>query len=195
MQVHQFQVSYIAEEDRILVRMNSTDGQEQSLWLTRRLMLTLFPRLDQAVQGLDPAQTVALGHDGAADSAVRSYQQEAALSQSDFETPYQTVPPEAAAGPLLVTTAHYQIRRRREMTLRFEESVKNRSEARTVEIQMVSETALALMHVLRLGVQASGWGLPGAESAQAAPAAAATEDPDLAGWDAFANAEPPKYLN
>ena len=49
MQVHQFQVSYVAEQDRLLVRMNSTAGDEQGLWLTRRLMLDLFPHLDKAI--------------------------------------------------------------------------------------------------------------------------------------------------
>ena len=70
MQVHQFQVSYVAEQDRLLVRMNSTAGDEQGLWLTRRLMLDLFPHLDKAVHELSLSDPQTVGHDGAAEGAV-----------------------------------------------------------------------------------------------------------------------------
>ncbi|WP_296507458.1 hypothetical protein [Rhodoferax sp.] len=196
MQVHQFQVSYVAEQDRILVRMNSTAGDEQSLWLTRRLMLNLFPHLDKAVHELSLSTASAVGHDGAADHAVRAYQQEETLSQSDFETPYQEVSPDDAAGPLLVTTAHYQLRNEQEMSLRFDEKFKGQTEARSIEINMVSETALALLHVLRLGLQASGWGIGGASATEAPVLRAPEPQEDDAGeWDAFTHAERPKYLN
>ena len=35
MQIHQLSVSYQAEQDRLLLRVSSTDGQEMRLWLTR----------------------------------------------------------------------------------------------------------------------------------------------------------------
>ena len=49
MQVHQFSVSYVQEQDRILVRINTTAGEELRVWFTRRLMLPLWPNLNKAV--------------------------------------------------------------------------------------------------------------------------------------------------
>jgi hypothetical protein len=62
---------------------------------------------------------------------------------------------------------------------------------------MVSETALALLHVLRLGLQASGWGISGANQpdTQSALPTQASMDADTSDWEAFALAERPKYLN
>lgn len=196
MQVHQFQVSYVAEQDRLLVRMNSTAGDEQGLWLTRRLMLDLFPHLDKAVHELSLSDPQTVGHDGAAEGAVRAHQQAETLGQSDFQTPYQEASPDAG-GPLLVTAAHYQLLNKHEMSLRFDEACQGQIETRTVEIHMVSETALALLHVLRLGLQASGWGISGANQTdtQSALPTQASMDADTSDWDAFALAERPKYLN
>ena len=47
MQIHQLSVSYQAEQDRLLLRVSSTSGQEMRLWLTRRLMLGLWPLISR----------------------------------------------------------------------------------------------------------------------------------------------------
>jgi hypothetical protein len=47
MQIHQLSVSYQAEQDRLLLRVSSTNGQEMRLWLTRRLMLGLWPLISR----------------------------------------------------------------------------------------------------------------------------------------------------
>ena len=45
MKLHQLSVVYLAEQDRILVRANTSEAAEMRLWLTRRLMLGLWPLL------------------------------------------------------------------------------------------------------------------------------------------------------
>ena len=47
MQIHQLSVSYQAEQDRLLLRVSSTGGEEMRLWLTRRLMLGFWPLISQ----------------------------------------------------------------------------------------------------------------------------------------------------
>jgi hypothetical protein len=41
-QLHQMQMSYVAEEDRILWRINTTDGAEVRFWVTRRYLALLW---------------------------------------------------------------------------------------------------------------------------------------------------------
>ena len=45
MQIHQMSVTYLPEQDRILMRINTTEGEEMRMWLTRRLMVGLWPLL------------------------------------------------------------------------------------------------------------------------------------------------------
>ena len=52
MELHQVSVAYQAEEDRLLVRIRTRQAQLLEVWLTRRLMVRLWPALDQAVTTL-----------------------------------------------------------------------------------------------------------------------------------------------
>ena len=47
MQIHQMSVSYLPEQDRILMRVNTVEGEEMRMWLTRRLMVGLWPLLSK----------------------------------------------------------------------------------------------------------------------------------------------------
>ena len=47
MKIHQLSVNYLAEQDRILMRVNTAASEEMRLWLTRRLMLGLWPLLSK----------------------------------------------------------------------------------------------------------------------------------------------------
>lgn len=41
-QLHQMQMSYVGEEDRVLWRINTTDGAEVRFWVTRRYLALLW---------------------------------------------------------------------------------------------------------------------------------------------------------
>ncbi|MDP3828570.1 MAG: hypothetical protein Q8Q74_18610, partial [Polaromonas sp.] len=47
MNIHQVSVSYVREQDRLMIRINGRDGGELRAWLTRRLALALLPVLDK----------------------------------------------------------------------------------------------------------------------------------------------------
>ena len=47
MKIHLMSVTYLAEQDRILMRVNTAAAEEMRLWLTRRLMLGLWPLLSK----------------------------------------------------------------------------------------------------------------------------------------------------
>jgi len=57
MDIHQLSVSYAREHDRILVRINTTAGEELRLWLTQRLLRSLLPHLGKAAADLEASRT------------------------------------------------------------------------------------------------------------------------------------------
>lgn len=199
MQIHQFQVSYLAEQDRILVRMNSTNGQEQRLWLTRRMLLGLYPHLEQTSAQLTLADASPVGHDGAAGDAVQAFQRQETLDRTDFDTPFQSPQPlfTDADQPLLVTAAHIQQQDASMLSVRFEETLPGMPESRQLEINLGSDTLVALLHVISLALQNSDWGLQTAAARPPTPPQTIVIETDAqdSEWDAFAAAEPPKYLN
>ncbi|WP_138515031.1 hypothetical protein [Rhodoferax bucti] len=199
MQIHQFQVSYLAEQDRILVRMNSTNGQEQRLWLTRRMLLGLYPHLEQTSAQLTIADASPVGHDGAAGDAVQAFQRQETLDRTDFDTPFQSPQPlfTDADQPLLVTAAHIQQQGASMLSVRFEETLPGMPESRQLEINLGSDTLVALLHVISLALQNSDWGLHTAAARPPTPPQTIVIETDAqdSEWDAFAAAEPPKYLN
>src|SRR3954470_23576686 len=108
MQIHQLSVSYQAEHDRLLMRVSSTGGDEMRLWLTRRLMLGLWPLIsrletDQLLK-LEAAGSVLDEADEELRRMLADFRKEEFLQRADFDTPYQDqqkLP--LGSDPLLVT--------------------------------------------------------------------------------------------
>lgn len=108
MKVHQLSVTYLREQDRLLVRINTSDAEELRLWFTRRLMLELWPLLhrmldDQLVQAESSVTS------GAADDDLKQmladFRKQELLEEADFDTPYDDRQAHLPLGeePLLVT--------------------------------------------------------------------------------------------
>jgi hypothetical protein len=199
MHIHQFQASYQLEHDRILVRLNTTDGQEQRIWFTRRLMMGLFPHLEKANGRLALPSATPVGHDGAAGKAVSDFHRQETLEKTDFETPFQSVQPMLLATdvPLLVTAVHITPVKNESLTLKFDEAIPGTDQVRSIEINMVGSVMLGLMHVLGMALKASGWGVAinAPVDAPATTVLAQPLPPLPDSQDAFAAAQPPKYLN
>lgn len=108
MKVHQLSVTYLREQDRLLVRINTSDAEELRLWFTRRLMLELWPLLHQMLDDqLIHAESSVTS--GAADDDLRQmladFRKEELLQEADFDTPYDDRQAHLPLGeePLLVT--------------------------------------------------------------------------------------------
>lgn len=199
MHIHQFQASYQLEHDRILVRLNTTDGQEQRVWFTRRMMLGLFPHMEKMTARLALPHTTPVGHDGSAGKAVSDFHRQEALEKTDFSTPFQSVQPMLVANdaPLLVTSIQITPHNNESFTLKFDEAIAGTDQVRSMEINMGGTIMLGLMHVLGMALKASGWGIsvtpPFEASSELAMAQEVTQADDE--LDAFTAAQPPKYLN
>lgn len=100
--IKQLQLAYSAEQDRILIRINSDDAQEVRCWLTRRMVLRLMPSIKTVMKTM-----ITVDHPLAepAREALLDMSRQAALQQADFSTPFTETPQKLPLGaePLVVT--------------------------------------------------------------------------------------------
>ena len=105
--ISQLQFSYHAVEDRLLLRLATTAGEEIRFWLTRRYAHLLNQAL-RAQVAADP--DLATQPKGEAREAVRQFKQEAANSEGNFADAFR---PNASfplgETPLLAKTLTYKV--------------------------------------------------------------------------------------
>ena len=101
MQIHQIQMSYNAQEDRILLRILTTQRAEFRFWMTRRYVKLLWTVLIKLLER-DPA--AAAQADESLRRTVMGMQHASAVSGGEFAKPYEegvSVLPLGAAPVLL----------------------------------------------------------------------------------------------
>jgi len=84
-QLHQFQLTYVPLQDRLLFRINTLEKQEFRFWLTRRYVKLLWQALLEMLKN----RHVHHYTDEETRAAVLSFQHQHAVSQADFTTDYQ----------------------------------------------------------------------------------------------------------
>lgn len=105
--IHQMNISFNAEEDRLILRMTANDAGamvEYRVWLTRRFVRLLLQSLHQSLgAGLQEDKTISPEHQ----QAMLRFQQESVLAKTDFTTPFAEVGAALPLGPtpLLVSKA------------------------------------------------------------------------------------------
>ncbi|PWT73169.1 MAG: hypothetical protein C5B46_05800 [Proteobacteria bacterium] len=101
MRLHQLKVEFDAEQDRLLMRVSTSSGEEALLWLTRRCVLKLWPLLLEFVES---KPEIAARPDPLARKAMFEFEHEKALSQATFNKAYEEVERSRPLGndPLLV---------------------------------------------------------------------------------------------
>lgn len=170
--LHQLNIHFDPVEDRLLLRMTvaGADGRhEYRIWLTRRFIGLLWQSLQrtiddvlQADQRISPS-----GRD-----AVRRFQQESALAQADFSTPYAEGAADAPLGetPLLVSKARVGRAAQGGSVLTLEAAG-----GPAVRINLNDQLLHAFMKLLSDGARNAQWGLnlPLATEQDPAPSATA----------------------
>ena len=101
MKLHQINLEYVPEQDRLLMRISSGAGEEILLWLTRRCVKLLWPGLLNLAQTVPDIATQS--HD--VKTALLGMRHEAALAKTDFSKPYDGTSLERPLGtdPILVS--------------------------------------------------------------------------------------------
>jgi len=190
MHVHQLSITYVPEQDRILVRVNTKQGQELQFWFTRRLTLGLTPLLDRAVtehaaRQAGPATSHVAAMDAMSKMAMAQFQRAETLKSSDFTTPYKA--PEAGAfmfeSPLLVTEVNVAPMTNGQMRLSFSEKLTGVAEHRSLQMGLTDPLMHAFVHLLERAVAQSQWS--GSQNATPEPHAT----------DPSRGPDKPRYLN
>jgi hypothetical protein len=197
MQIHQLSFSHDREQDRILVRINSTTADEFRLWLTRRLSIQLLPLLDKVLSDqLAKSGATGTSHLIGADEQTKrmmaEFQSSDALKEADFSTPYDDSARNLPLGPdpLLVTEISFKPLRADLLEALFSEGSKGSraagqaGEPRQLRLNLDLRLAHSFIHMLRNCFVKAQWG----DSTVTASGASATPAQDLAGAK-------PRYLN
>ena len=191
MKIHQLSVNYLAEQDRILVRINTAQAEEMRLWLTRRLMLRLWPVLSNLITdhllGLESTNAALHAGDEELRRMLADFRKEQFLRHADFNTPYQGPPAAVPAGaePMLVTDVDATTLASGKLRLSFNEKLPKMAEPRKFHVELDSRLMHALLHLLEQALGQSHWhGAPGLPF----PRESAAEDDEHA-------AARPRYLN
>jgi hypothetical protein len=163
MKIHQLSVNYLAEQDRILVRINTAASEEMRLWLTRRLMLGLWPLLSKLLTKhllkLEAAGTSLDTADEDLKKMLADFRKEEFLKDADFETPYQENQAVQPLGeePLLVTDVDASPLPNGRLRLSFNERPPNAEKPRSFQMEMEPKLMQGLMHLLEQALGRSQW--------------------------------------
>jgi hypothetical protein len=190
MKIHQLSINYQAEQDRILLRINTAASEEVRLWVTRRLMLGLWPLLTrlltQHLLKLESAGSSLETADEGLKKMLTDFRKEQFLQEADFETPYdenQAALP-LGADPLLITDVDASPLASGRLRLSFNERMPGANETRSFHVELDPKLMQGMMHLLEQALARSQW--QEAFSAPVAVEEAAAEE-EAAGK--------PRYLN
>lgn len=193
MKIHQLSVNYLAEQDRILLRVNTAAGEEMRLWLTRRLMLGLWPLLSKLLTRhllkLEAAGTSLETADEGLRKMLADFRKEEFLKQADFETPYRETGAQLPLGekPLLVTDVDASPLANGRLRLSFNERRPNSDKPRNFQMDLEPRLMQGLMHLLEQALTRSQW--------QEAFAAGPVASEEATAADDGLSARKPRYLN
>jgi hypothetical protein len=193
MKIHQLSVNYLAEQDRILVRVNTAAAEEMRLWLTRRLMLGLWPLLSKLLTKhllkLEAAGVSLETADEGLKKMLADFRKEEFLKEADFDTPYKENQAQMPLGeePLLITDVDASPLPNGRLRLGFNERLPGVAEPRSFQLDLEPKLMQGMMHLLEQALARSQW----REAFTAGPVAleegmASDEDPSV---------RKPRYLN
>ena len=201
MNIHQLSVNYLQEQDRILVRINTTAGEELRLWFTRRLSLGLLPLLAKIVadqtarlEAVKPGTIMpSASFDTQTKHMLAEFKREELLQKADFSTPYKEQAAKLPLGtePLLITEVNVTPLPTGQLQIKFNEKIPltdgNNSQQRGFQVSLEQNLVHGFLHLLGKAVEVSQW-------SPMASAVVLTALDKLPGED-LAIIEKPKYLN
>jgi len=86
MRLHQIKIDYIAEQDRLMMQLATSDAVEVRMWLTRRFVKLLWPLLVKLAEEASPR--IRTQASAEAKKALLGLEHEQAVARADFSKPY-----------------------------------------------------------------------------------------------------------
>ncbi|OYU46132.1 MAG: hypothetical protein CFE44_03735 [Burkholderiales bacterium PBB4] len=167
MNIHQLSVRYQIDQDRILLSLNTTEGDEVQVWLTRRITLGLWPLLNRiaidhfAIPG--DAKSDGFVDLAAMDQKTRAMladmRRQEALQTMDFQTPYKSGSGSKPLGdtPMLLTEINLTPLNGTSLHLRLHEKLEGRESVRMFEMQFPAEIMFSVVQLLGQSLQQAQW--------------------------------------
>lgn len=109
--IKQLNVTFMAAEDRILLRLNTTDKEEFRIWLTRRIVRKLARELGGAERRLLGLENPESGYVAPGARAIQEFQREARTADVNFGERFEDKAGELPFGadPVLATGCEVQL--------------------------------------------------------------------------------------
>jgi hypothetical protein len=201
MDIRQLSVRYHTDQDRILVCINTTAGEEVQMWLTRRMAMRLWPLINRIV-----IDHFAVPQDAKTDGFVdlaamgpktremlADKRQQEAVAACDFTTPYQGRQANRPLGdaPLLVTEVNLTPKENGQMQMNFKESLQEPLSNRGFQLDMPADLVFGVLSLLKQALEHSQWDM-GRELVVAAPIVIEEMIDEI---DMCPDATRPTYLN
>ena len=163
MHIHQLSASYEATQDRILLRINTHEGQVLQLWFTRRLLRQLFPKLLEYERSMTLRDLAASSpekthsHIQEAQDELLAIKREAVLQGSDFATPFVQQPELPDLPALLVTQVTFERTQPEQIRLHFEEILLAEQPPRGLQLNFNAEVYVGLLSLLQQTIRLAEW--------------------------------------
>jgi hypothetical protein len=201
MDIRQLSVRYHTDQDRILVCINTTAGEEVQMWLTRRMTMRLWPLINRIV-----IDHFAIPQDAKTDGFVdlaamgpktremlAAMRQQEAAAGGDFATAYQGKLANRPLGdaPLLVTEVNLTPKETGQMQMNFKEALQEPLSNRGFQIDMSADLVFGVIKLLKHALDQSQWGI-GREAPADAPVVIEEMLDEI---DMSPHATRPTYLN
>jgi hypothetical protein len=172
MDIHQMQVKYDAQADRLLWQVRTRTGDIYAVWLTRRMVMRLWPPFLQLVTHSALARVTP---DATVLPEAREMLAQAALERplqsADFKTRFDATATAQPLGPEPLLPAAIDLApgpQGKGLALKVRDEG-----GRTIELRLGDDLATALVRLMDKAIAASDWGLQAATSSAPAPAPAA----------------------
>lgn len=200
MDIRQLSVSYQLDQDRILVRVNTSVNEEVQMWLTRHMMQRLWPMINRVV-----IDHLAIPADAKTDGYVdfnamgpstrqmlADLRRQEVVEKADFSTPYQGEVAARPLGetPLLVTEVNLTPKTNGQLQMNFKELLREPASNRGFQLDMPADLVFGVIQLLHHALQQSQWQLVGTTTSAVATIVEVGEEIDLS-----PDATRPTYLN
>ncbi|MDA0228883.1 MAG: hypothetical protein O3B21_01715 [Proteobacteria bacterium] len=168
--LHQINLGFSPEEDRLLLRINTTGKTEYRLWLTRRYVKLLWKLLTKSVESLPDVRAQSAPETRA---AVKSFQRQEARQAADYSKNYEdgeAKRPLGEGAALLVGVRAGPGKGGTQLTLQTKDG-------RAINLSLEPKLLYSLLDLLISSTTQAEWNL-NLRAEDAAAAAAAAPDPD-----------------
>ena len=168
--LHQINLGFSTEEDRLLLRINTAGRTEYCLWLTRRYVKLLWKLLTKSVESLPDVSAQSAPETRA---AVKSFQRQEARQAVDYSKNYedgQAKRPLGEAAALLVGVRAGPGKNGTQLILQT-------NDGRAINLSLEHKLLYSLLDLLISSTQQAEWNLD-LRAEDAAATAASAPDPD-----------------